>query len=178
MFNVKYALNGFFKKLRCSRDNIILRPITCFASNEKFTSDENISKKKLNLSNFKMIEHEYLVDSYSIKKRVRRKYFVNDETIAHIDFSTQDGNIWSIHVDNNYRGKGLGTQILDSVIVDIKKNNVDEIYLLSRKNHEFWNNVYNGGFDYDKKRSIEFDKYGLGYFVLKLDNYTEGKKII
>jgi ribosomal protein S18 acetylase RimI-like enzyme len=173
MFNVKYVLNGFFKNLRCTQNNIgMLRPIACYIS------DEDKSKQTLNLSNFKMTEHEYLVDSYSVEKRIRRKYFVNDETIAHIDFSTQYGNIWSIHVDNNYRRKGLGTQILDNAIVDIKKNNVDEIYLLSRKNHEFWNSVYDGGFDYDEKKSIGFDQYGLGYFVLKLDNYTEDKKII
>ena len=170
---VKQVFFGFCKKLKCSRENIgILRPFASMSS----SSDKEDSQLKL--SDFQIDKHEYLADSYSVKKRIRKKYLKHENTIGHIDYSVQDGNIWSMYVSNDYRRKGLGTQILNDAVSDIKDNGINEIYLLARKNHEFWNNVYDGRFQYDKKRSLEYDRHGIGYFVLNLDDYVKNKFII
>ena len=51
------------------------------------------------------------------------------------------GQIGLFYIDEKYRNNGLGKEILNNVINEMKNNNIKEIWAVTSKDHKFWSNV-------------------------------------
>ena len=77
------------------------------------------------------------------------KYFSdNGDEIGYINYRNSSGQIGIFRLDEDYRNRGLGKQILAKVIEDLKKSNIKEVWAITSKNHSFWSNVFNKSFKY------------------------------
>lgn len=65
-----------------------------------------------------------------------------------------------------HRGRGLGKQILDKAIAEMRENNCKEVWAVTLKNHSFWSNVYGGAFEYRDPAhpSVTSDGYYMKLF--------------
>jgi GNAT superfamily N-acetyltransferase len=76
-------------------------------------------------------------------------YFDKDTEVGYIEYKPYIGKICLFFITNErYRNRGLGKQILESVIDDIKKYNTKRVWLVTNKcPHPFWER---NGFTYTK----------------------------
>ena len=76
-------------------------------------------------------------------------YFDKDTEVGYIEYKPYIGKICLFFITNErYRNRGLGKQILESVIDDIKKYNTKRVWLVTNKcPHPFWEQ---NGFIYTK----------------------------
>ncbi len=74
-----------------------------------------------------------------------------------------NGQIGLFYLDERYRNLGLGKAILVNVIEDMKKNNINEVWAVTSKEHPFWSNVFNGGFRYYDEKTLHPSVTGYGY---------------
>jgi GNAT superfamily N-acetyltransferase len=90
-------------------------------------------------------------------------YLHNNKMIGCINYRVYTGQIGLFFLEPNYRNIGLGKQILNKAINDIKQNNINEVWAVTSKNHVFWSNVYNGKFKY--KEQLHPSVTGSGYSI-------------
>ena len=94
-------------------------------------------------------------------------YDVNDikqeKKIGYISYRVKVGQIGLFFIDMKYQNRGLGKQILEHVIEDMKSHNVTEIWAVSTKNHSFWSNVFNKSFTFYDSRQLHPSVTGFGY---------------
>ena len=90
-------------------------------------------------------------------RRVHITYFIDSDAIpiraCDIEYGVKSGNIGHIHVDPEIRRRGLGEQMLDMAILDIRGNGLKEVYTIAKEGHPFWENVKGGAFKKDEKVS-------------------------
>ena len=98
---------------------------------------------------------------------VHRTYYKNDRQVCKIIYGTKSGSIELMRVENKYRGRGLGKQMLTDSIQDINNNGTNHIYAIAKRNHGFWNNVYKGSFKINEPRSKQLS-HNICYFYLDL----------
>lgn len=116
------------------------------------------------ISNFKQVrivkddtwnnipESEILVEFYNIDKK-----------IGHIQYRLGTGQIGLIYLDEEYRGYGLGKQILTDTINEMKKNNIKDIWAVTSKSHDFWSNVFDKSFKWYDSKDLHPSVSGDGY---------------
>ena len=81
------------------------------------------------------------------KKRII--YFNKDTEIGYIEYKPYIGKLCLFFITNeNYRNRGLGTQILNTVLDDIQTYKTKRVWLVTSKApHPFWEK---NGFNYTK----------------------------
>ncbi len=67
----------------------------------------------------------------------------NNCYVGHILYRLNVGQIVQFYIDELYRNKGLGKQILEQTITEMKENNIEYIWCFTKYNHPFWSNIYN-----------------------------------
>ena len=134
-----------------------------------FTSfQDNKTKIKLNLADYKEV--------ISIKDDrwndiqngdVTRKYYnAEDKEIGYMNYRVKVGQVGIFVIEENYRDKGLGKQILNLTMIDMKNHGAEEIWAVTTKDHTFWSNVYNKSFTW---RDPAHPSVGGGGYFMKLE---------
>ena len=90
-------------------------------------------------------------------------YFYNEKKIGYIRYRIGIGQIGLISLDPEYRNQKIGKLMLDKAIIDIKNNNIKEVWAVTTKDHPFWSNVYNRSFTY--REPAHFTIKGNVYFM-------------
>ena len=108
---------------------------------------------------------------------VRLTYFTKDtnQEIGYIDYRRASGQVGLFRLDEQYRNKGLGKQILQRVIDDLKQHGIKSVWAVTTKDHEFWSNVFNKSFQY--REPIQLPCTGHGY-ALDISDKAEPDKDI
>ncbi len=82
-------------------------------------------------------------------KEINRFYYKNyknNNPIVHVHYNLRTGEIKSFRIQEDYRNKTLGSQVLADVMSEMKENKCDRVYLISHGKHPFWNkNQFNIG---------------------------------
>ena len=91
----------------------------------------NKLSNKLNLKDFEC--KKILMEYNDGKNRIRNIYVIpnTNEEIGCIEYDQKTGAIVYCYVDEDYRHKTLGTQMLDEVKEELRKNNIKKIYMYS-----------------------------------------------
>ena len=80
-------------------------------------------------------DHRVYIRYYSANVHERIK-------LCEIEYGTKSGNIGTIEVSPEFRRRGLGKQMLDIAIADIKASGTREVYAMAKEGHSFWTGVY------------------------------------
>jgi len=124
---------------------------------------------KLNL--FKPVTYQELTqiknihdDTYNKVKdgEIKIDYIYKDKHIGYIQYRL-NGQIGLFFVDEKYRNLGIGKDILNNTIEDMKKNNINEVWAVTSKDHPFWSNVFNKRFKFCDEKTLHPSITGEGY---------------
>jgi len=125
----------------------------------------NKKPKPLSLDNFKEIRDVGNDNWNKIPNgEIYLKYFSdNGKEIGYINYRISTGQICLFQLEEEYRNRGLGKQILGKVINDLKKLGIKEVWAITTENHEFWSNVYKKSFEYKKRphKSVTGSGYSM-----------------
>ena len=96
---------------------------------------------------------------------VRLSYLTKNDgrEIGYIDYRNSTGQIGLFRLDEEYRNRGLGKQILSKVIEDLRQSNVSEVWAVTIEHHPFWSNVYNKSFTFRERPHLSVT--GSGYHM-------------
>jgi GNAT superfamily N-acetyltransferase len=83
--------------------------------------------------------------------------------IGFISYRVKVGQVGLFRLDEEYRNRGLGKQILTQVIEDMKNHGTTEIWAVTTENHPFWSNVYNKSFSWYEYKQLHPSVTGSGY---------------
>ena len=72
----------------------------------------------------------------------------NDQSIAYIRYYTSNGQIGLFFIAETYKNRGLGKQILQKAMNELREKKCDEVWVVTSKDHSFWSNVNNKSFKY------------------------------
>ena len=108
----------------------------------------NNKKVPLLIDNFKEIITISDDDWNNVKNGEKNVKYYNNEGkyIGYINYRLAVGQIRIFYLDKNYRNIGLGKQILNKTINDIKDYGTKEVWVVSSENDQFWSNVNNKSF--------------------------------
>lgn len=95
--------------------------------------------------------------------QITMNYFYKNNEIGFISYRIKTGQIGLFFINNEYQHMGLGKQILSNVIKEMKERDVSYVWAVTCKNHYFWSNVYNKGFEY--KERVHSSVTGDGYIM-------------
>ena len=87
----------------------------------------------------------------------------NKKHIAYMSYRVFVGQIGVFVINEEYRNRGLGKQILNNVIDHMKYNGVTQVWAVTTFGHPFWSNVYNKSFTFRKPAS--YSVTGSGYYM-------------
>jgi len=105
------------------------------------------------LKDFKEIRHNNTTNDinyyYNEPGGVLIEYLNNkNERIAYINYYTSDGQIGMFFIDEKYQNRGLGKQIVEKAMNELREKKCEEVWVSTSKNHPFWSNVNNKSFKY------------------------------
>ncbi len=106
-------------------------------------------RKPMKLEDFKEIRTVTDDNWNKIKNgNINLEYFdKNNNSIGYIDYRVNVGQIGLFFITNHsYINRGLGKQILEKAIKEIKLYKVKEVWAVTTDNHPFWSNVWNKSF--------------------------------
>lgn len=96
--------------------------------------------------------------------QITKDFYYSSEHIGYIRYRRETGQIGIFVIfDDCYRNVGLGKQILNNAIEDLRNNNQSSVWAVTTKNHPFWANVYNNKFIY--KERVHYSVTGSGYLM-------------
>ena len=86
-------------------------------------------------------------------------YFDKDTEIGYIEYKPHIGKLCLFFITNErYRNKGLGKQILETVIDDFRKHQIKRVWLVTNKcPHSFWEQ---NGFSYTEHPDSSVTMHG------------------
>jgi hypothetical protein len=91
--------------------------------------------------------------------------YSDEESIGLVQYNINTGEIGMMILHQKFRNIGLGKYILNNIIDEMKQNQNKEVWAISNKNHEFWQNVNNKSFNY-RFPAHPTTKYGGFYMKL------------
>jgi len=109
------------------------------------------------------------LDIDTIKNRDDIQEICYKNCIGYINYRTRTGQIGLFFINKHYQNRGLGKQILNKVIIDLKEHNNKTVWTITSVEHPFWSNVYNKSFEY--KRRPHTSVTGDGY-LLNLNKFS------
>jgi GNAT superfamily N-acetyltransferase len=83
--------------------------------------------------------------------------------IGYISYRLSVGQIGLFFIEEPYRNRGLGKQILEQTIKEMKENNIEYIWCVTSKNHPFWSNIYNKKMIWCDEGKLHPSVRGYGY---------------
>lgn len=83
--------------------------------------------------------------------------------VGYITYRLVTGQIGMFFINKKYQNRGLGKQILNRVITDMKHNGKTHIFAITTLNHPFWENVFNKSFEW--KQRPDASVTGSGYHL-------------
>lgn len=119
---------------------------------------------RLFIKNF--IEERYITDdtwNKHVNGEIKLEYFLNNQSVGYIDYRIKTGQIGLFFIEDKYSNRGLGKQILNKVIDELKVNNVKEVWAVTRDDHPFWSNVFNKSFT--PRKPVHPCVTGSGYYM-------------
>ena len=84
--------------------------------------------------------------------------------IGYIQYKKYVGQIGLIYLDDEYKGRTLGKQMLQKAVEDMES---EEVWAVTGENHPFWSNVYDKIFTF--RRPVHPSITGRGYYVKRKD---------
>lgn len=103
-------------------------------------------KNKLSLKQFKE-RRTVSDDTWNCVKdsEVHIQYLTSDDTeVGFINYRLSTGQIGLLFITNEkYIRRGLGTQMVERAINEMKQHKIDKVWAVTRDNHEFWEKVLN-----------------------------------
>ena len=102
-----------------------------------------------------------IFDPEHIKTRNEIEKIIYQDWIGYISYKIKTGQIGLFFIKEPYKNRGLGKQILDKVILDLKSNNNQTVWAVTTDDHPFWSNVYNKSFEF--QRPAHSSVTGSGY---------------
>ena len=119
---------------------------------------------KLHLSDFKKRKN-ISDDTWNHIKdgEVEINFLDGENQIGQISYRPQVGQIGNLVLNEKYRDRGLGKQILSEAIKDIKTYGTMEVWAVTRENHPFWDNVWNKSFQ--PRKPAHCTVTGSGYYL-------------
>lgn len=91
------------------------------------------------------------------------------ESIGYNDYRPKMGQIGRFVLEEEYRNRGLGKQILLKCMDEMRSNGVKEMYLVSTPDHSVWPNIFNKAFTYREPAQLDPNIHVTGGgFYLKL----------
>ena len=102
----------------------------------------------------KQIMNQLKLDKFNMELTIKaptvifKQYYDNVDLVGYVYYNMNNGKIELLYITDNYRNKGLGKEILNNTIEEMKLNNIKEVWCSASRHHEFWNSVYNGAFTY------------------------------
>jgi len=137
----------------------------------KMLSFWNVSyREPLLINDFKEVRYDSMDTPPLGLEFVRNKpggvlleYYDKDNRIGYIRYYNTTGQIGLFFIDEEYKNRGLGKQILSKIIKELKMNNCKGVWAVTTTNHPFWSNVYNKSFTY--KDPVHSSVTGDGYFM-------------
>lgn len=129
----------------------------------------NYFKKHPHINKEDLSRFYELKETCKVQNRVTLTYFKekpneelsrSSQCVGYISYKNI-GQIGSIGVRKEFRRKGIGQQMLDKAIEDLKSKDVKKVWAVTRNNHPFWSNVYNKGFTRNEttKETAQFAIY-------------------
>ena len=120
--------------------------------------------KKLNLYEFTQIK-KITDDTYNKipNSDVHIDFYDNNYKIGYISYRLGVGQIGLFYITEMYRNRGLGKQILEQTIKEMKENNIEYIWCVTSKNHPFWSNIYNKKMIWCDEGKLHPSVTGYGY---------------
>jgi GNAT superfamily N-acetyltransferase len=68
-------------------------------------------------------------------------YYDGTHEVGYVCYRPHNGQIGNLWLDPKYRGYGLGTQIIGSVLPEVQKAGAPGIWAVTFKEHKFWSNL-------------------------------------
>jgi hypothetical protein len=127
-------------------------------TSRKLLSYACVINNKINLNNF--IKKTFVKENNN--KLI--EYYENEDKIGYIYYNLKNGSINMFYIQEKYRYQGLGKQILNNVISEMKDSNIDTLWITNAsKYNNFWSNVNNKSFTY--KFPINVEPYLTGFYM-------------
>jgi predicted acetyltransferase len=120
--------------------------------------------KKINLSSITQMKR--ITDDTWNKipnSDVHIDFYNNNNKIGYISYRLGVGQIGLFFIAEMYRNRGLGKQILEQTIKEMKENNIEYIWCVTSKNHPFWSNIYNKKMIWCDEGKLHPSVRGYGY---------------
>lgn len=128
----------------------------------------NYLQPKMNLQDLKLDIKVY--DQYffgDLDTIVHKTYYKRNRIICKIIYGTKSGSIEMISVENKYKGRGLGKQMLIDALQDMRNNCLNQAYAIAKRNHPFWNNIFKRAFKVNETKTKQLS-HNICYFYLDL----------
>ena len=125
---------------------------------------KHIAKTPLHLKDFQQTKITYL-DSLRLPDTVKIEFFEKGETYAgEVWYRPKLGQVGIFKLEERYRNRGLGKQILIQTIENMKDyNKATHIWTITTQNHPFWANVMNRKFQWYECCNSYPNVCGSGY---------------
>ena len=94
---------------------------------------------------------------------VRIDLYDYNNKVGFISYRLGVGQIGVFFIEEPYRNRGLGKQILEQTIKEMKENNIEYIWCVTSKNHPFWSNIYNKKMIWYDEGKLHPSVTGYGY---------------
>jgi GNAT superfamily N-acetyltransferase len=136
--------------------------------NELYRYYNNYLQPKMNLQDLKLRFSVYNQDFYGEADNIVHKtYYKRNKEVCKIIYGTKSGSIELIRVNDEFRGRGLGKQMLTYTIQDMRNNQLTRVYAIAKRNHPFWHNIYGGAFKINKQKTKQLS-HNICYYYLEL----------
>ena len=107
----------------------------------------DFEEKRYISSEFELITNEDFI-RHKKQNAIILEYYDKNTHIGYIRYYLTTGQICMFYIKKEYQNRGLGKQILRKAIKEMRENHCEEIWLISSKNHPFWENIFQQSFVY------------------------------
>lgn len=125
----------------------------CYFTKKQYITNDEFLQIDNNYIIVALYEEHETVHEINSKNRDYVMKIVRTHSVAYITYRLSTGQIGEIRVKDNFRNKGLGKDMLRSVINELI-NLHPYVWVVSYKNDPFWTNVFNNSFYYDERHHM------------------------
>lgn len=90
-------------------------------------------------------------------------FMADGKDIGYVSYRPHNGQIGLIRLDEKYRGRTLGEQILHQIIPELKQKGIEELWAVTSFGHPFWSKTLNSKMNW--REPAHSSVTGSGYYV-------------